>query len=207
MLHHALRAQKKGFAPVVHLVTTSGAGSYATPAGAVWVTVEAIGGGGNGYGTTTSSARAGGGGAGYSRTTNLAVTEGTLVYYSVGAAAVSSWVRIGVNTTPSSSTQGCLGRAGGSATASSAGIAGTTSIGEVTYNGAAGAVGSSAVGGGAGGDSAAASGQTGGGSGDMAGGAGGSYGGVAPVPGGGAGAKSTAGAVAGAIGRVRITFY
>lgn len=196
--------------PVIHLITTSGTGSVTAPAGYNKVTVEAIGGGGNGYGGSTST-RSGGGGAAYAETIDLDVTGGsTVVYYSVGSAAQDSWVRVGTNAAPTSSSHGCLAYRGTSAASATAGVGGTiaNSIGTTRYAGANGLRDSLAYrGGGAGGDGDSASGQTGGGSGDMKGGDGGSNGSPGTVPGGGAGGSTTFGTnPAGGIGRVRITF-
>jgi hypothetical protein len=194
---------------LAYLVTSSGSGSYTAPTGYTKVDVEAIGGGGNGIGATTSN-RAGGGGAGYGKTTGLSVTGGTtVVYYSVGAANNDSWVRVGTNSAPSSTTDGCLGYRGGNASSGTAGTGATTAncIGTTTQSGANGTRTSSGVGGGAGGDGGNASGQTGGGSGDMKGGNGGAYQNAGTAPGGGGGADTaTNGNKAGAVGRVRITF-
>jgi hypothetical protein len=223
MLHHAVRAAVPKILPdVVYLVTTSGTGSYTTPAGYSKVTVEAIGGGGKGYGNSIASRRAGGGGGGYAKTENLAVTGGsTVVYYQVGTAATDdvgttandSWVRVGSNAAPTSTTQGCLGYRGTAGIyliVAFAGVGGSTvnSIGTTEYAGANGTTGSSAAGGGAGGDGGAGSGTTGGGSGDMKGGNGGAYasGGNAGTAPGGGGSGASSGTPAGAIGRVRITF-
>lgn len=196
--------------PVIYLITTAGAGSVTAPAGYNTVTVEAIGGGGNGFGSGSSSSTiAGGGGGGYAKTQDLAVTAGsTVVYYSVGAAASDSWVRVGTNSAPTSTSDGCLGYRGTSATSSAAGTGGSTanSIGTTEYAGANGVRGAPTPnGGGAGGDGGAASGRTGGGSGDMKGGDGGTSTNAGTAPGGGGGGSSTT-APAGAVGRVRITF-
>lgn len=211
MLHHMLRAARKGFTPVVYLVTASGTGSYTAPVGSTKVTVEAIGGGGNGF-FDASSAR-GGGGGGYAKSIDLPVTGGsTVVYYSVGGIATSSWVRVGTNSAPTASTQGCLGYLGSSAASGTSGTGGATtnSIGDTKYSGASGGGLGNRYGGGAGGDGGNASGVTGGGSGDMKGGNGGAYNagtgadGTAP---GGAGSGSTSGSNRpGSVGRVRITF-
>lgn len=210
--HHALRASVRKILPdVVYLVTSSGTGSYTTPSGYNTVTIEAIGGGGNGFGGT-SAFRAGGGGGAYARTENLSVTSGsTIVYYSVGGVASDSWVRVGTNSAPSSTTDGCLGYRGTSGASATAGVGGTTanSIGTAKYSGANGGVTGTPSGGGAGGQNANASGATGGGSGDMKGGNGGAYatgGNPGTAPGGGGSGMGSAGTPAGAIGRVRITF-
>lgn len=226
MLHHALRARAKALPDVVYLVTSSGTGSYTTPAGYSKVTIEAIGGGGAGYGHTSAGARISGGGGAYARTENLAVTGGsTIVYYQVGTAATTnagitsnnSWVRVGTNSAPSSTSDGCLGYRGTAAyynISTTAGVGGTTanSVGTAKYAGASGVVSSSAAGGGAAGENADGSRPTGGGSGDMKGGDGGAYatgGNPGTAPGGGGSAKSNATGTTnlqGAIGRVRITF-
>lgn len=205
MLHHVLR--RRYFEPVTYLVTSSGAGSYTAPAGAVKVSVEAIGGGGDGYANAIGKAASGGGGA-YAKSTDIAVTGGsTVVYYSVGAAATDSWVRVGTNSAPTSASQGCLGYRGTDAAAETAGVGGTVgnSVGDTRYAGANGGTGSSASGGGAGGDGGAASGATGGGSGDMKGGDGGESNTNGTAPGGGGGASAITQRT-GAIGRVRIIF-
>lgn len=200
----------------VILVTASGTGSTTTPAGCSKVTMECIGGGGNGFASNTSGNRAGGGGGRYAISdADIAVTGGsTVVYYSVGAAVNQSWVRAGTNSAPASSTDGCLAKQGTSAASATAGV-GTTagSVGATTRNGGTGGLTGSAVGGGAAGKDAAGSGQTAGGNSPsisaslMGGGTGGAYQNVGTEPGGGGAAATAAGGTkAGAIGRARILF-
>ena len=211
--------------PQVTVITTAGAGSITAPVGATRVTVEAIGGGGNGFGATAGGQRAGGGGGRFARTINLPVTGGTtIVYYSVGAASTRSWVNVGTNAAPASATTGCLAPAG---TDASSGVPGSgasgTAIGTATANGGTGATGASAVGAGAAGAGATIAGTAASGSGQTAGTdttgmsitaqqMGSGTGGAATLPGtapGGGGGSSGTAAVnpAGAIGRVRIIFY
>jgi hypothetical protein len=213
--------------PQVTVITTSGAGSVTAPVGATRVTVEAIGGGGNGFGATAGGQRAGGGGGRFARTINLPVTGGTtIVYYSVGAASTRSWVNVGTNAAPASATTGCLAPAG---TDASSGVPGSgasgTAIGTATANGGTGATGASAVGAGAAGAGATIAGTAASGSGQTAGtdttgmsinvaaqrmgsGTGGVSLTAGTAPGGGGASSATPGVnPAGAIGRVRITFY
>lgn len=202
---------------VIYVVTTSGTGSYTAPAGYTKVTVEAIGGGGDGFGSTTTNQRAGGGGGQYAiSNANIAVTPGvTVVYYSVGAGITRSWVNVGTNSQPASATVGCVAMNGSSGTSGTAGLGNIAgSVGATTRVGGNGTTGSTGRGGGGAGASTAGSGFTAGTdttglspSNLMGGGTGGtSGGGVGTAPGGGGGGKTTAGAVAGAVGRVRIRF-
>lgn len=205
--------------PLTLVYTTSGAGSVTTPTGFTSVTVESIGGGGNGFGSNTANNRASGGGGQYAISDpNIAVTGGTtIVYYSVGSAATDSWVNVGTNSAPSAKTSGCLSKAGTSASSGSAGSGSQAgSIGATTRNGGNGATGTNSAGGGGAGASSAGSGSTAGGDTTllspaqlMGGGTGGAYNsGTGTAPGGGGGAASTNGTVlAGAVGRVRVTFY
>jgi hypothetical protein len=187
--------------------------------------VEAIGGGGNGFGSATNNQRAGGGGGRFARTINLDVTGGTtIVYYSVGAASIVSWVNVGTNANPSSATTGCRAPPGSDGASGVAGNGTTgTAIGTVTADGATATTGVAAVGGGAAGAGATIAGAGTAGSGQTAGtdttgmslstqlmgdgtGQGINVGGA--IPGGGGGGGSAAATnPAGAIGRVRITFY
>lgn len=198
----------------VSLITTSGAGSIVSPYGYRYVSVEAIGGGGNGFAGNTAQRASAGGGA-YAKTANLLIPYGTTIYYSVGAAAADSWVNISANSAPASTTAGCLAKAGGSASSGVAGTAGsdTASIGTTKFAGGAGATGSAAGGGGAAGDSAAgtsgtaSTNGTGGTGTNLTGGNGGAYIAAGTAPGGGGGSDSNTGInQPGGIGRVRITF-
>lgn len=190
------------------LVTTAGTGSVLAPPNTRSVSVEAVGGGGNGAQGNGNQGRSGGGAA-YAGTFDISVLGGTTtIYYQVGAAATSSWVNVGTNTVPASTAQGCLADFGKNAVSGGAnGTGGTTaaSIGTTKFNGAAGTSGSSGVGGGAAGDSAAASGQTGGAGTHITGGNGGASNTAGSAPGGGGGGGATTGG-AGAPGLVRITF-
>jgi hypothetical protein len=202
-------------------VVTSGTGSVTSPAWATSVTVEAIGGGGNGFGNSSTGNRASGGGGRYAiSNANISVTGGlTIVYYSVGAAATDSWVNVGTNTTPTAATTGALAKAGTSATSGVAGVGSQTgSIGATTFSGGNGATFSSAGGGGAGQagagtlsigglDNTDTSTTT-----NLAGGTGGAYatttGNPGSIPGGGGSATNSTGTnPAGAIGRARIIFF
>ena len=200
-------------------------GSVTAPRGATRVTVEAIGGGGGGFGTSTAGLRAGGSGGGYARTINLAVTGGvTVVYYQAGGAQTQSWVNVGTNIAPTTSATGCLAGAGNQASSGVPGTGSNTPIGtttaQVSGNGTSGAA---ATGGGASGAGATIAGAAAGGSGTTAGtdttgmslpsqlmgnGTGGAFGAFGTFPGGGGGGSSTTIAGSnGASGRVRIIFY
>ena len=216
--------------PSVTVITSASAGSVTAPAGYTKVTVEALGGGGNGFGNAVTSNRAGGGGGLFAiSNANIAVTGGsTLVYYSVGAAVTQSWVNVGTNAAPSASTTGCLAKNGGSATsgprvftppfqATAVAGLGTTagSIGATTRNGGDGASGNNSLGGGGAGASTAGSTSTAGTdttglspSTLMGGGTGGLSLTAGTEPSGGGGSHTSLGTnPAGAIGRVRIVFY
>lgn len=214
-----LQAMLTGVQPSVTVITTSGVGSITAPIGYSSVTVEAIGGGGNGFGSNTTGNRAGGGGGRYAiSNARIAVTGGTtIVYYSVGAAVNQSWVNVGTNAAPTAATTGCLAPNGTSATSGTAGLGSAgTAIGATTRNGGNGATGNNSRGGGGAGASTAGSASTAGTDTTglsptqlMGGGTGGLYNsGTGTAPGGGGGgAGSTGTNLAGAIGRVRITFY
>lgn len=211
-----------GVQPRVTVITTAGAGSITAPIGYSRVTVEAIGGGGNGFGSNTQANRASGGGGRYARSNDrIAVTGGTtIVYYSVGAAVTQSWVNVGTNAAPTSATTGCLAPNGTSGTSGVAGSgAAGTAIGAVTRNGGNGATGNNSQGGGGAGATTAGANPTAGTDTTglsptqlMGGGTGGAYNNATTSPGtapggGGGGASTTGTNYAGAIGRVRITFY
>ena len=209
-------------APQVNVITTAVAGSITTPSGYSKVTVEAIGAGGRGYnGGNVEFIDAGGGGGWYAiSNANIAVTGGTtIVYYSVGASTVQSWVNVGTNAAPSASTAGCLAKSGGTADSDSPGNYGVHinngSIGATTRMGGQGSSWSSgsAPGGGGAAATTAASGQTAGTdttglspSTLMGSGTGGSPSAVGTAPGGGGGGGGGSDK-AGGIGRVRIVFY
>ena len=147
---------------IMYLITTSGAGSITSPAGYSKVRVEAIGGGGNGAGTGGN--RAGGGGGAYAGAFNLNIASpgSTVVYYSVGTAGTSSWVNVGTNSSPASSSNGCAAVAGGNATSGTAGAGGSAAscVGATAFSGGNGTTGTGAVGGGGAGSNEPASGQT-----------------------------------------------
>lgn len=205
-----------GFTPVIYVVTTNGSGSYTAPVGATKVTVEAIGGGGTGFGNTTTGNRAGGGGGTYATSVDLSVTGGsTVVYYQCGTNAQDSWVNVGTNAAPTANTTGCLAKAGTNASSGTAGTGLTTNcIGTTTRAGGTGTTGTNGAGGGGSGASTAGSGTTAGTdttglspSNLMGGGTGGARGSVGTAPGGGGGSDTVTGTNRiGAIGRVRIRF-
>jgi len=198
----------------IHIITATGTGNATTPAGCGHVLVFARGPGASGATNTGGNGPGGGGGGAYASTSALVVTpSSTVIYwnnYGGGASVTNtttagndglgaSWVNVGSNTAPVSSSTGALadyGRHGGTTTA---GVAGSTanSIGGTLHNGGAGArytTGGGAAyqsgGGGGGGDSGDGGTAPGSGGG---GGAGGTNGGGA----GGGGGNSTTCAVAG----------
>lgn len=205
--------------PLTLVYTTSGAGSVTAPKEFSSVTVESIGGGGNGFGNNGTNNRASGGGGQYAiSNANISVTGGTtIVYYSVGAAVTDSWVNVGTNSAPASATVGCLSKSGTSGSSGTAGVGNQAgSIGATTRNGGNGATGNNSAGGGGAGATTAGSGSTAGTDTTllspaqlMGGGTGGTYNsGTGTAPGGGGGGASATGTnLAGAIGRVRVTFY
>lgn len=212
-------------ANVTYVFSTSGTFSNTTPTGYNRITVEAIGGGGNGFGSTTVNQRASGGGGGYAITPGLTVTGGTTVIrILVGALAGNSWVNIASNAAPTSTAQGSLGVRGTSGASATAGVGGGQAgnpgqIGSTTFAGASGTTGTNSAGGGGAGFDGAATGATAGT--DTSGlsptllmgdGTGGVYNnattGPGTAPGGGGGGSATAGTnYAGAVGRVRITYW
>lgn len=204
--------------PLTIVITASGAGNRIAPVGFSSVTVEAIGGGGAGFGNNSTNNRAGGGGGQYAiSNAKISITGGTtVIYYSVGAASTDSWVNVGTNSAPGAATAGCLAKAGGAASSGTGGVGNVAgSIGATTRNGGTGTTGNNSVGGGGAGASTAGSGSTGGtdttalSSILMGGGTGGAYNtGTGTAPGGGGGGAGATGTnLAGAIGRVRLTFY
>ena len=215
----SFQALLAGVQPRVIVVATAGAGSVTTPVGYSKVTVEAIGGGGNGFGSNTQANRASGGGGRYARSNaNIPVVGGsTIVYYSVGAAATQSWVNVGTNAAPTLASTGCLAPNGTSGTSGVAGSGSAgTAIGTV-LNGGAGITGNNSQGGGGAGASTAAGTRPTAGTDTtrlsptqlMGSGTGGAYNsGTGTAPGGAGGGSATTGTnLAGAIGRVRIVFY
>lgn len=209
-----------GFSAQTTVISTAGTGSITAPLGATSVTVEAIGGGGNGFGSATVNQRASGGGGLYAiSNANIAVTGGiTIVYYSVGAAVTQSWVNVGTNAAPTLASTGCLAKNGSSGASGVAGSGATAgSVGATIRLGGNGATGNNSQGGGGAGATTAGANPTGGTDTTglsvllMGGGNGGAYNNATTspgtAPGGGGGAANTAGTnYAGAIGRVRITF-
>jgi len=206
-----------GAAPVrVDLIQTAGAGSVTVPAGATVFTAEAIGSGGNGFGSATTGQRAGGGGGQYAiSNAKIATSVGNTIFYSVGAigGGNDSWVNT-TNAVPTVATTGCRARGGTNAAASTAGIGSTAGgVGATIRNGGNGTTGNNSPGGGGSGATTAASGQTGGtdttglSSPTMAGGNGGGTGAAGTAPGGGGGNNTVATNPVGSIGRVRIIFY
>lgn len=209
------------YATLVLVYTTPGTGNILTPRGYFFSTVEAIGGGGNGFGSNTTNQRASGGGGTSARSnTKIAVQNLlTIVYYSVGAAATDSWVNIGTNAVPTSATTGCLAIAGSSGSAGVAGKSVTTGAIGALFVGGQGATGNNSNGGGGAGVSSAGSKQTAGTDttllsphSRMGYGTGGTYNSATLGPGtapggGGGGAAATGTNYAGAVGKVRIIFY
>lgn len=218
------------------LITTTGAGSMTAPAGASAVRMQNTGGGGGA--PTSTSAEGGGGGGACSETNSIAVTGGSsTVFYSVGTggsvgnAGGDSWSRVGTNSAPSSTTDGCLAKGGSSGATQTGGIGGltSTSVGDSKVAGFDGATGQggggsrAGSGGGASGDTGFAGGSATAGSGNVigVGGLGGSQAGnggdggqsaaagVAGDPpggGGGGGGNSGGNGGAGARGQVRLIF-
>lgn len=215
----SFQALLAGVQPRVIVVTTAGAGSTTAPIGYSSVRVEAIGGGGNGFGSNTANQRASGGGGRYAiSNARIAVTGGTtVVFYSVGGIATDSWVNVGTNAAPTVATTGCLAKAGTSATSGVAGVGNQAgSVGATIRLGGNGGTGTNSQGGGGAGATANGGNPAGGSDNTglsptqlMGGGTGGAYNtGTGTAPGGGGGAAATTGNnPAGSIGRVRIVFY
>lgn len=199
-------------APIVQVITATGAGSFTVPAGVTSLTVECWGAGGGGGST-------GGGGGAYSAAT-LPVTPNSTIGYSVGIGGTSSTgatdTAFGANLVLAKCGNNGLGGAG-------AGGAASSGVGTVKFSGGAG--GSYGGGGGASasknGDGGAG-GSSGGGNSPGAGAGGGSFaapgasnveggggggpeykngGGDGGAPGGGGGTSGTGGR-----GQIRVTF-
>lgn len=136
-------------AKVIYL-DTAGSGTWTVPSD--WYsaqnTIEAIGGGaGGGTLAATSSARGGGGGGAYSANTNMTLTPGATVYYTVGSGGGSltaggdTWFNTTANSAPTSSAYGILAKGGAISTSASSGGAGGASgsgIGVTRNSGGAG---------------------------------------------------------------------
>jgi hypothetical protein len=131
---------------VVFMNNTSG--SFTVPADFVaLVSLETSGVGGIGTGLGTTSGGGGGGGA-YAKTLGSSVTASitagsTVVYYSSSTtlgSGLSSWLRISTNSAPSSVTDGCLAQPGANAVfnTGAAGGLGSTSVGDIKFNGGQG---------------------------------------------------------------------
>ena len=193
---------------IVYLATTLGTGNFTAPTGYGLVTVEAIGGGGSGLGSTGLLQRCGGGGGSYASANSIVVTGGsTIVYYTVGGQATDSWVNVGTNSAPTTLTVGCLAKGGINAASANPGGPASGSIGNIIFRGGTGSIGISGEGGGGAGINGNASGRTAGRIAPMGDGTGGSIS-IGTAPGGAGGPAATNGLNrSGAIGRVRITFY
>jgi hypothetical protein len=208
---------------VSFVFSTAGSTTSSVPAGYTKVYVEAIGAGGQGFGSTTTTQRASGGGGGYARTNALSVTSPGTIYIlvantSIGATSSNSWVNISSNTAPTSAADGCLAVGGLSGAASTAGLGGGQAgnagqIGTQVYTGATGSTSVNSNGGGAAGYDGNASGATAGADSTgitvlpMGGGTGGTYNASGGTePGGGGGGASTVITYDGSIGRVRVTY-
>ncbi|MFL5752085.1 MAG: glycine-rich domain-containing protein, partial [Bacteroidia bacterium] len=185
---------------VTSFTYTPGTGTFTVPCGVTSIAVQCWGGGGAGGGQTNnvSNAGAGGGAGGYSSTT-LAVTPGTTLSYTVGAAGAGSTGNGTNGGATTFSTVVANGGTGGGGTGGALGAGGTGT----TTNGTSGAVGGATVGGTGG---TAGSGGAGG-----AGGAVGANGTAGATPGGGGGGAgdrsggSTSGGNGGS-GKIIITY-
>lgn len=150
----------------VVFLTTQGANSYTIPSNfESFVSVEAIGGGGDGgevdnpAGSQSSVYGGGSGGGGaYAKSTSVTgLSPGQTVYYQVGVGgsttnAGDSWFNASSNAAPTLVTQGVLAKRGTSAIENTGGSGGTTaaSIGDVKFaggNGSNGAISSAPPGG------------------------------------------------------------
>lgn len=207
---------------VSFVFSTAGSTTSTVPSGYTKAYVEAIGAGGQGFGSATAAQRSGGGGGGYARTNALTVAAESTIYILVAntsiASASNSWVNISSNTAPTSTAQGCLAVGGLSGASAVAGLGGGQTgnagqLGTQTYAGATGQVGNNSNGGGAAGRDGAAAVQTAGTDTSgitalaMGGGTGGTYNTSAgTAPGGGGPGAATAVTFDGSIGRVRITY-
>jgi len=203
--------------PVVVSITGSAVnnGSTTVPAGYNFATVEAIGAGGFGYGSSIVSTRGAGGGGAYAMTTGIPVTPGSTVYYTAAFSGFDSWVNVSSNAPPTSTSQGCLAAAGGSSNGGATTPGGTVaaSIGTTKYKGGAGTGAGNGAGGGgagdsgAGGDASGATAGTGGTGVNLVGGAGGTgNNGFGNFFGGGGSYATSSGFPVGGRGAVRIVF-
>ena len=128
-------------------------------------TIEVIGGGaGGGLGSGNFATAGGGGGGGYSKVTNLALTPGNLVHFTVGAGGGQStsggdtWFSI-VNAAPTSASGGALAKGGTYSNSGGAGGSAAAGVGNTKYSGGSG--GASGIYGAAGGGGGGAAGPNG----------------------------------------------
>ena len=138
------------------LAFTTGASSFAVPTdyGGSNMFFAVGGGGGAGRGTANGSACGGGGSAAVGMVTNLSISKGQTVYYSVGSAGVgatsalaagtaggTTWANTTSNSIPAVGNIGVLAfGGGGSAATGSAGTGGANNfiVNDISYNGASG---------------------------------------------------------------------
>ena len=103
------------------------------------VSVEGIGGGGNGFGSSTAGNSGGGGAYAYSNVVT-GLTAGGTAYVSIGAAAGDTWFNASTNAAPASNTNGILAKGGNSGGANAGGAAGgdaASCVGTIKYSGGA----------------------------------------------------------------------
>jgi hypothetical protein len=129
-------------ATITRVLTTTGSFVIPSdfPSGGT-LQVECIGAGyGNGAGGSYSADFFGGGGGAYSKTNAITgLSPGQTVYIQAGNSGIDSWFNKAANSAPTTTTNGCLAKAGSSGYASPYnGGASADCIGNVRYNGGAG---------------------------------------------------------------------
>jgi len=238
---HANQKFIAGTLPVSGTNINSGTGSLIVPTGVYQITFRVHGGGGAGAGrsSTGTGGQAGGAGGAVAIST-LSVKPGQTIFYSVatnrtGTTGIpasdgfDSWVRIGENAPPTTTTQGVLAKGGKSAGPNDTNPGDNVSsaqtffcIGTTIYRGGNGRAGGTTSGGGGSGAGTAADGNnatgtagasapTGGGNGGSGSGGGGGNGGAGSQPGGGGGGSfknsgTARNGGAGAAGRITIIY-
>jgi len=129
-------------------------GSFVLPSDFVSIdTLEAVGIGGSGASAITATNGGGGGGGSYAKTFGSSISPSlpllagsTVVYYrsstTVGG-GLSSWLRIGTNSAPSSTSDGVLAVAGSNAVTNTGGAGGSSAsnVGDIKYSGGTGGAG------------------------------------------------------------------
>lgn len=109
------------------IITTTGAGTYTTPAGCNSIYVELVGGGNSGAAGESGTGGGGGGGAGAYAAKYFSVSPNTGYSIVVGAAGIGTTITVGGTTVTAG--------AGAAAATSSGGVGGTATNGDINISG------------------------------------------------------------------------